>query len=159
MEGLVVFAIIAGIIGIIGSIAPGLPGPPISWIGILLAYLAKNDPANEISSTALTIWLIVTVAVTILDYIVPAKLTTMTGGSKTASRGALVGMFAGIFFTPIGMLSGSLLGAFLAELLVENKPTSDALKAALGAFLGFLVGTGMKLICSCTMMYHIVIAL
>jgi uncharacterized protein YqgC (DUF456 family) len=57
------------------------------------------------------------------------------------------------------MLSGSLLGAFLAELLVENKSTSDSLKAAFGAFLGFLVGTGMKLICSGIMMYYIVIAL
>ena len=90
MEALAVLAIIAGVIGIIGSIAPGLPGPPISWVGILFAYMAKNDPLNEISTTALIVWLIVTVVVTVLDYLVPAKLTTMTGGSKSASIGALI---------------------------------------------------------------------
>ncbi len=155
---LIVLAVIAGIIGIIGSIVPGLPGPPVSWVGLLLAYFGRRmgDPDNEITLTLLLVWLIIMIAVTILDYVVPAKFTKMAGGSKAASTGAIIGLFAGIFIPPVGMIVGSLLGAFFAEILVESKDVGSALKSSLGAFAGFLFGTGMKLIASGLMLYYII---
>lgn len=105
--------------------------------------------------TFLLIWLGITIIVTILDYIVPAKVTELAGGSKAGSRGAMIGMIIGIFFTPLGMIPCSLIGAFLAEMFQENKPAGDALKSALGCFLGFLIGTGMKLLASGMMMYYL----
>jgi len=39
---LIVIAYILGIAGIIGSVVPGLPGPPISWAGLLLAFLSHR---------------------------------------------------------------------------------------------------------------------
>ena len=51
--------------------------------------------------------LIVTVIVTVLDYVVPGWLTRVTGGTKYASRGATAGMLVGIlFFPPWGMIVG-----------------------------------------------------
>ena len=152
---LIVLAIILAVIGIIGSVVPGLPGPPLSWAGLLLAFLSHKLGGADMTLTFVLIWLGVTVIVSILDYTIPARFTKLAGGSKAGSRGALIGMLIGIFLTPIGMIPCSLAGAFLAEMFQENKSASQAFKAALGTFAGFLVGTGMKLIVSVTMAFYI----
>lgn len=159
MDTLAILAVIAGVIGIIGSIVPGLPGPPVSWAGMLLAFLSKglNSTGESMSLALLIVFLAVTVVVTILDYVIPAKFTKLTGGSKAAATGSLIGLFAGMIFTPVGMIAGALLGAFIAEMMVENKTPGASLKSALGAFLGFICGTGIKLIASAVMMYYIIV--
>lgn len=156
-----IIAILAGIVGIIGSIVPGLPGPPISWVGLLLAFLAKglNGSGDPMTMTFLLIWLGVTIVVTILDYIVPAYFTRMTGGTKTAGRGAIVGLFVGLFVPPIGIIVGTLLGAFLADFLIEDRGAWSSFKSSIGALLGFLGGTGIKLISAGLMMYYIIVYL
>lgn len=152
---LIVLAFILCVLGIIGSIVPGMPGPPLSWVGLLCIYLSHRMGGSDMTMTFLLIWLGITIIVTILDYIVPAKVTKLAGGSKAGSRGAMIGMIIGIFFTPLGMIPCSLIGAFLAEMFQENKQAGDALKSALGCFLGFLIGTGMKLLASGMMMYYL----
>lgn len=158
MTVLIVFAFLLAIAGIIGSIVPGIPGPPLSWIGMLLVYFADKagDSADPMSSTVLLVWLGITVIVSILDYVIPSGMTRMAGGHKAASTGALIGLFAGMFFTPIGVVTGALLGAFIGELMVNDKGVWAAFKAGAGAFLGFILGTGLKLVCSGVMAWLIV---
>ena len=156
----IVLAVILGVVGIIGSIVPGLPGPPISWVGILLMYFfgGTNGAGEPMSLTLLFVLLGVTILVSVLDYFVPAWFTKLTGGSKYASWGAILGLFAGLIFPlPFGMVVTSLLGAFLAELLFAGKDAGSSLKASFGAFLGFLSGTGIKLIASAVMLYYIIV--
>ena len=159
MTVLAILAIIAGVIGIVGSIIPGLPGPPVSWVGMLLAFLAKglNSTGERMSLTLLLVWLAITIIVSILDYVIPAKFTKITGGSKAASRGALAGLVLGMFFTPIGMILGRLICAFAAELLFSGKGIALSVKAALGTFLGFITGTWLKLVTSSVMLYYIIV--
>ena len=117
---LVIIAVLCGIVGIVGSILPGLPGPPVSWVGLLVLFLGgggSNGAGEPMSLTFLLIWLAVTVVVSVLDYIVPAKFTSLTGGSKAAGRGAIAGLLVGMFVPPVGIFLGTFLGAFLAELL------------------------------------------
>ena len=157
---MIVLAVILGVVGIIGSIVPGLPGPPLSWVGILLMYFfgGTNGAGEPMSMTLLFVLLGVTVVVSVLDYIVPAWFTKLTGGSKAASWGAIIGLFAGLLFPlPGGMIVTALLGAFLAEVVIAGKGAGASLKASLGAFLGFLSGTGMKLIASGVMLYYIIV--
>lgn len=156
---LIILAVILGVIGIIGSIVPGLPGPPLSWLGLLLAYFAggTNAAGDPITMKFLLIWLAVTTIVTILDYFVPAWFTKLTGGSKYAGRGAIAGLIIGMIVPPVGVIIGSLAGAFLAELIYGQKDAPDSLKSAFGAFLGFLFGTGVKLIAAGLMMYYIIV--
>ncbi|MBR5905489.1 MAG: DUF456 domain-containing protein [Bacteroidales bacterium] len=158
MTVLIIFAIVLAIVGIIGSIVPGLPGPPLSWVGMLLVYLANKAGAVEdpMSTTVLLVWLGITVIVSILDYIIPSGMTRMAGGHKAASTGALIGLFVGMFLTPVGVVMGALLGAFIGELLVNDKGVWAAFKAGAGAFLGFILGTGLKLVCSGVMAWLIV---
>ena len=154
---LIVFAVILGVVGIIGSIVPGLPGPPISWIGLLLAFFGRRiaESDNEITLTCLLIWLAITLIVTVLDYIIPAKFTRMVGGTKAGSWGAMIGLLVGIIFTYIGMIAGCFLGALIGELVFGKKEAGASFKSALGAFAGVMAGTGLKLITTVTMMFYI----
>ena len=155
---IIIGALVAGILGIIGSVLPILPGPPISWLGLLLLYLGHATRGEDpMSLTFLLIWAGIAAVVTVVDYFVPSYFTKLAGGSKAAGTGALLGMLAGIFLTPIGMILGAFLGAFLAELLVAKKNAGDAIVAALGSFMGFIFGTGMKLATTGIMMYYIVV--
>ena len=152
---LIVLAIILCITGIIGSVVPGLPGPPLSWVGVLLAYLSHKLGGADMSMTSVLIWLGVIVVVSVLDYTIPARFTKLAGGTKAGSTGATIGMILGLFLTPIGMIPCSLLGAFLAEWLQENKSIGGALKSAVGTFIGFMLGSGLKIIASGTMLFYI----
>lgn len=158
----IVLAVFAGVVGIVGSVLPALPGPPVSWVGLLILYFrgtGTNGAGDPMSLSFLLVWLGITVAVTIIDYIVPAWFTKLTGGSKAAGRGAVAGMLVGMFVPPVGILLGTLLGAFIAELFLAGKNGWDSAKSAVGAFMGFICGTGVKLMASGVMMYYIVVYL
>ena len=155
-----ILAILAGVIGIAGSILPGLPGTPVSWVGLLILYIwgnGTNASGEEISMRTLIIWGIVVAVVSVIDYVVPMWFTKVTGGSKYAERGAMVGLIVGIFLTPVGMILGSFLGAFLFELYYSRQGAMQALKAAIGSFLGFITGTGLKTIVAVIIMWKIVV--
>ena len=151
-----ILAILAGIIGIAGSIFPGLPGTPISWVGLLILYIWGPE---EMPLKTLIIWGVVVAIVSIVDYVVPMWFTKVTGGSKYAERGAIAGLLLGIIFTPIGMILGSFLGALISEWYYSRKGFGQALKAAIGSFLGFITGTGLKTIVACIIMWKIVVFL
>ena len=139
---------------------PGLPGTPISWVGMLLLYVwgsGVNAAGNPMSLQTLIIWGVVVLIVSVVDYVVPMYFTKLTGGSKYAERGALIGLVAGIILTPIGMIAGSFLGAFIAEIQWGKKTSSEALLAALGSFLGFILGTGIKTIASVLILWQIIV--
>lgn len=143
MDGFIIAAIILALIGIIGSVVPGLAGPPFSWIALLLLYF--SDKADPVSVTTLVITAVIVILVSVVDYILPPKMTSRMGGHKAASVGATIGLFAGMFLAPIGMIGGSLIGAFLGEFLVENRGVWASFKASIGTFLGFIITTVLKL--------------
>ncbi len=147
-----IIAVLLSLAGIAGCFLPVIPGPPLSWCALLLLYFLGN---GEMSLTFLLLWLGITVAVTVLDYIVPARFTRATGGSKAAGRGSMVGLIIGmIFFPPWGMIAGAFLGALAAEVIVNGSSLADSVKPALGSFLGFIFGTLIKLIASGMMFWY-----
>lgn len=157
-----ILAIIAGIVGIAGSILPGLPGTPVSWVGLLILYIWGNgtDAAGDpMTMKTLLIWGVIVLIVSVIDYFVPMYFTKVTGGSRYAERGAMAGLVIGIIFTPIGMILGSFLGAFLAEWYYNRQGIAQALKAAVGSFLGFITGTGLKTIVACLIFWRIIVFL
>ena len=154
MLALKIIAVILGLLGLVGCILPVIPGPPLSWVGMLLVFLTHPD---GMTAGLLIAWLVVTVVVTSLDYIVPAWVTTKTGGSKAAGRGSFVGLILGLlFFPPWGMIVGSFLGALLSEVIFGGRSVTDSVRPALGSFLGFLLGTGLKLTACGVMMFYII---
>lgn len=148
---LLVLAIILIIVGILGCVVPIIPGPPISYGGILLLHFTDY---GQFSENFLYIFAGITIAVTVLDYIIPIWGTKSFGGSKAGVRGATAGLIVGVFFfPPIGLIVGPFVGAFIAEMMRENN-TSKAIKSGFGSLVGFLLGTGLKLAASLSMTYY-----
>ena len=54
------------------------------------------------------------------------------------------------------MIAGPFLGAFIGELVHNRANGAGAFKAALGAFLAFILGSGAKLIASSIMLFYAV---
>lgn len=157
-----ILALILALVGAVGAVLPALPGPPISWVGLLLAYFAAD---GEITMTTLLVMLTLTVVVTVLDYFAPGIVTKIGGGSKSATRGANIGMVVGLFMGPLGLLLGPLVGAFIGEYIAQgpqpvNAPVGtrvgNSLRIALLSFVGFLLTTGLKLILCLWMAWQII---
>lgn len=150
-----ILAIILGLIGVIGCIAPVIPGPPFTWAGLLLIYIWGHD-ATAVSPTFLWVWFGIMLLVTVLDYIIPAKFTRATGGTKAAERGSLIGTFAGLlFFPPWGILLGAFVGALAGEIITNGKDFTQSIGPAFGAFIGFVLSTLLKLIVSVILLFYI----
>jgi uncharacterized protein len=67
--------------------------------------------------------------------------------------GSTIGVFAGLFFMPAGLVIGPLAGAFIGEIMHESN-LGKAVKVALMSFVAFLLTTGLKLVISLMMTYY-----
>lgn len=142
----VILCIVAGILllaGFLGTFVPILPGAPLAWAGLLAAHFSIY---NDISILCLIITGLIAVLVSIADNIFPVTMTKKFGGSKYATTGATIGLIIGFFTGPWGIILGPFLGALVGELINKEGRNEGVLKAAFGAFMGFLLGTGLKMI-------------
>ena len=149
-EIIYLIALLLFLIGIVGSFLPILPGPFISFLGVLLVFMTTEIPIDN-----QTIWILgfLMLVVTAGDYILQIVGVKKLGGGKNAIRGTIIGSLLGLFVPPFGILLGALIGAFVgAKSELNSNP--KAFKIALGAFIGFLLGTGVKLVYSIYILYY-----
>jgi uncharacterized protein YqgC (DUF456 family) len=149
------WAIIGSILllaGLAGCILPFLPGPPLCFAALLLLQLRAAPPFTE---KFLWIWGVITVVVTVLDYIIPIYGAKKYGGSRYGLWGCTLGLIAGMLIPPWGLVIGPFIGAFIGEVMASQS-THLALRAAFGSFIGFLVGTLLKVIACVVMMYYFI---
>lgn len=156
---LIVAAIFLVLLGLVGSVVPGIAGPPFSFFGLLaLSFVDGID----YSWTFLLVMGIIAAFVFALDYWVPIWGTKKLGGSKAGVRGSMIGLAIGILLTfmfPIGLFIAMLLGPFIGAYIGEKTAGTDdnkALKAAFGSFVGFLLGTGIKVIFAVVCIVYVV---
>ncbi len=139
------------VIGLLGCILPIIPGPPLSFVGLIMLHLTEK---GDFSTNFLLIMGFLAVFVTVLDYIVPIWGTKRFGGSKAGVWGSTIGLIVGLFFfPPIGIILGPLIGAIVGESM-QGSEFKDSLRAGMGSLLGFLLGTGVKLISSGLMTWY-----
>jgi uncharacterized protein YqgC (DUF456 family) len=86
---------------------------------------------------------ILTVASYFVDVATMALGMKRLGASKRAMAGAAIGTIAGLFFGLPGLLLGPFVGAVIGELTVQ-RDLGRAGRAGLAAWIGFLVGTVVK---------------
>jgi uncharacterized protein YqgC (DUF456 family) len=98
---------------------------------------------GDFSIQFLVIAAIITVIVTVVDYILPVWGTRKWGGTRAGTIGAVVGLLVGLFFAPVGIFVGPFAGAVVGE-LITGRNTDTAFRAGFGSFIGFLFGTVMK---------------
>lgn len=153
----VVLGVLLILLGFIGSVLPILPGPPLSFIGLLL-YAFLQDFLPPLTPSLMVILLGITLAVTVIDYLLPLISAKRYGTSKWGIYGSLGGMILGAFFSPFGMVLGALIGAICVEWLISRKE-EKALKAGLGIVVGSLLGMVLKLGTSGLMGYYLILSL
>ena len=145
-----ILALLFIVVGIIGCIVPVLPGVALAYVGYLCCYFCSF---SAISTTAVWVYLALTVAVSVADYILPAYMTKLSGGSKAGERGATAGLIAGMLLgSVVGAIIGPFIGAVVGEIIADPTDKRRAFKVGAGSFLSFLVGTGLKVILSFVML-------
>lgn len=140
------------LVGLAGSLLPLLPGPPVAYLGLLLQQLRAEPPYT---TNFLLIWAGIVIITLILDYLIPIWGTRRFGGTKYGAWGCTLGFLAAFWLGPWGVIFGPLLGAFLGEMLA-GQSSRKSLKAAMGSFVGFLLGSFLKLLVCFFLLYYIV---
>ena len=141
---LLILSVVCALLGVAGCVLPVLPGPPLTYLAMWLLHWSGYV---GFSTAELVVWAVVMVVVSVIDFLLTPMMTRRFGGSTAGGWGSLVGMIAG-FFIPmpvLGPVVGAFVGALIAEKLISNKSSQEAMRAAVGSFLAFIVGTGVKL--------------
>lgn len=125
-------------VGFLGAWLPGLPGLPLIAIAALFHKLMLPQ---VLSWWTVAVLILAALLGLVLDFLVTVYASRKAGATRAGTVGALVGGIAGVFFALPGLLVGPFLGAFLAERIVARRQAGEALKAGVGAGLGFLAGT------------------
>ncbi len=150
----ILLGVLLAVVAIPGSLLPLLPGPPIAYVGLLIQQFRDPTP---FTSKFLLIWAGIVVVTLALDYLVPVWGTKKYGGSKYGIWGCTLGFFAAFWLGPWGVVIGPFAGAFIGE-MIAKQDHKQALKAAWGAFIGFLFGSLLKIIACFMMLYYIVVS-
>ena len=144
------------LLGLAGCILPVLPGPPLSFIGFLMLHFSRW---GSVEIDLLVVLAIAASLATAFDYVLPIWATKKFGGSKRGVWGATLGLVVGLFFfPPLGIIIGPFAGAYIGE-ITDSKNNGIAIKSALGSFVGFLMGTGLKFAVSGAITYYYVVEL
>lgn len=139
---LIIIAGVLMLVALVGCIVPALPGPVLGYAGMWLIHITNKI---EFSFRDLLIAGVITVAVVLLDYVVPAWCTKKFGGSKKGVWGSIIGLIVGLIAPiPLGFLWGPFVGAVVGE-LIEGKDNMESLKSGMGSFVGFILSTGLKI--------------
>ena len=148
----IILGIVLIIIGIIGSLLPLIPGPPIAYVGLLIQQLRPGDPFTV---KFLVIWAIIVVVIAVLDYLIPIWGTKKFGGTKYGAWGCTLGFIAAFWMGPWGIIIGPFVGAFVGE-MIASPDSRKAFKSALGSFVGFLLGSFLKIVACGMMLYYLI---
>jgi len=130
------------VVGFIGTVVPALPGVPLVFAGMLLAAWA--DGFQHVGLWTLIGLGVLTAIAVVVDFLAGLAGAKRVGASKMALIGAAIGTIVGIFFGIVGLLLGPFLGALIGE-LVAGSTLQRATNVGVGAWIGFLLGTVLKL--------------
>lgn len=150
--------ILAGVLivlGLAGLILPVLPGIPLVYAGLVL--LAWAEDFVHVGWLTLTLLGVLALLSYGIDFLATALGAKRFGASPRAVMGAALGAVAGLFFGLLGILLGPFVGAVLGEF--SRKATlEEATRAGVGATLGLLFGTLLKVALAFTMLGVFVLA-
>jgi uncharacterized protein YqgC (DUF456 family) len=135
-------AVVLVIAGLAGIVFPALPGTVLIFAGLLLA--AWTDGFVRIGLPTLVVLGILTIATYFVDVAMMALGMKHLGASRRAMAGAAIGTLAGLFFGLPGLIVGPFAGAVVGE-LTAHRDMARAGRAGLAAWIGFLIGTAVKM--------------
>jgi uncharacterized protein YqgC (DUF456 family) len=134
-------AIVLVAIGMIGIVLPALPGHVLIFAGLLLAAWA--DHFQRVGAAMLIIIGLIGAASYLVDFVAAALGAKHLGASKRAMVGAGLGTVLGLFIGLPGIIIGPFVGAVLGELTL-HRDWKRVGKAGIAAWIGFAIGTAVK---------------
>ena len=133
--------VLALLLGVAGVVLPVLPGSLLLFGGAVLVAWAGGftlvgwPTLTAVGLLAAVIWAV--------DWVAAALGARATGASRWAVVGASLGLLVGMFLGPAGLVLGPAVGAVALEYW-RDPDFQKALRAGAGAFLGFLLGSVVK---------------
>ena len=135
-------------VGIAGTLLPGLPGTPLVFGGLLLAAWA--DGFQNVGAGTMILLAVLTILAFGVDFVSGSLGAKRAGASREAMIGAALGALVGIFFGFVGIVFGPFAGAVLGEYMARRS-LAQAGRAGVATWLGFILGIGVKLVLTFTM--------
>jgi uncharacterized protein len=129
-------------VGVVGVVLPVLPGSVLLVVGA--ALIAWADGFTRVGWGTVIVSGVIGALIWAVDLAASALGAKVAKASKWAVIGASVGLLVGLFLGPAGIILGPAVGAIAFEYL-HDPDTRRALKAGTGAFVGFLLGSVVKI--------------
>ena len=129
------------IVGLAGVVLPALPGAWLILLGLILAAAAEQF--TRVGVPTLIVIGLLGAASYGIDFVAAGIGTRKLGASPRAMTGALLGTVAGLFFGLPGLIVGPFAGAAIGEWTV-HKDLARSGKAGAAAWIGFAIGTALK---------------
>ncbi|NLV16173.1 MAG: DUF456 domain-containing protein [Syntrophomonadaceae bacterium] len=139
----IVLAVCVMLVGIAGSVLPLLPGVPLLFLAVI-GY-GWYEGFNVITVHYVVIVGALTLLAVLVDYLAGVLGAQKSGSSRAGVVGAALGVIAGLFLGPLGILLGPLAGAFIGEYLVVQD-INMAIKASIGTIIGMISGIAFKVV-------------
>ena len=136
-----VLAALMVVVGLAGVVLPALPGHMLILGGLVLGAWAEGF--TRVGAWTLAIIAVIAVASYGIDLAAAALGARHLGASPRAMTGAALGTLLGFFFGLPGIIVGPFLGAVVGE-LTANRDLAKAGKAGVAAWIGFAIGTAVK---------------
>lgn len=128
--------------GVAGVVLPVLPGSLLLALGAFLVAWAEGF--TRVSGWTVALAVVLSLAIWGVDLLASALGAKAFGASRWAVLGASVGLVVGLLVLgPIGIVIGPAIGAVALEYW-KNPDLRRAARAGAGAFLGFVVGSVVK---------------
>jgi uncharacterized protein YqgC (DUF456 family) len=129
------------LVGLVGIVLPALPGTILILAGLVLAAWA--DGFSRVGPGMLVLIGVIGAASYGVDFAAAALGAKHIGASRRATAGAALGTVLGLFFGVVGVVIGPLVGAIIGE-LTQHRDWKRAGKAGMAAWIGFAIGTAVK---------------
>jgi uncharacterized protein YqgC (DUF456 family) len=128
-------------VGMVGIVVPALPGHVLIFAGLLVAAWA--DGFARVGVPTMVLIGAIAAASYAIDFIAAALGAQRIGASRRAVVGAALGTLLGLPLGLPGIIFGPLVGAVAGELSV-HRDWKRAGRAGMAAWIGFIVGTAVK---------------
>jgi uncharacterized protein YqgC (DUF456 family) len=138
---LYVLGAVALVVGIAGVVLPAVPGSVLLVAGALLVGWAEDF--TRVSRGVVAVCAALGAAIWVVDLLAGALGAKAFGASRWAVVGASLGLVVGMFLGLPGIVLGPAVGAIVLE-YARNPSFERALKAGAGAFVGFVLGSAVK---------------
>jgi uncharacterized protein YqgC (DUF456 family) len=143
-------------VGLAGIVFPALPGTVLIFAGLLLGAWA--DGFTRVGVFTLVLIGLMGAASYAVDFVAAALGAQRIGASRRAVVGAALGTLLGIPLGLPGVILGPLAGAVIGELTVHDD-WRRAGKVGAAAWIGFMVGMGVKIALAFSMIGIFLVAL